>query len=164
MKRILCLFLLVCLVFTGCSFKKADKPVAVFYYSHGVQDADNNQTMVVAERREISPNATDLRTLLSLYLVGPLSEDLVSPFRFVRLLTLETEADRLNITLGGGEISMTDIQFHLACACMTLTCLELVDVDQVTISLGSRTATMSREDLVLIDTITPILTQSEDTP
>ena len=55
---------------------------------------------------------------------------------------------------------MTDAQFTLACSCLTLTCLELVDAESVTVVSGDRSITMNADSLTQKDHITG--TQTEE--
>ena len=50
---------------------------------------------------------------------------------------------------------LSDAEFSLACACLSMTCMELVNAEKVTIVSGSRSLTLSRDNLLLNDTITP---------
>lgn len=161
MKRFFCLILCVLLVLPGCNTKKTGENVTTFYYCR-TEYAYGEETGVVApEQRDISANASDLKNLLALYLVGPLDEGLTSPFIGTKLISAEVEDNRLQIELTEPSKSMTDARFHLACACMTMTCLDLMELEQVTITCGDRSATMNRDNLLLFDSITPIDTTEE---
>ncbi len=54
---------------------------------------------------------------------------------------------------------MTDTEFTLACACLTMTTLSITGGDEVTITSGSRSVTMSRDSLTLIDDSTASTTE-----
>ncbi len=155
MKRLICFFLLLSLALPllGCS-QEIQEP-GNFYYPRREFQAENAQNMIVAEQRDITGHARELHYLLSLYLIGPLNEELKSPFpQDTRLISVSQEDLTLHIELSSMPNRYTDAQFSLACACLTLTCLELSDATQVTIVSGERTITMARDTLVLQDHIT----------
>lgn len=163
MKRMLCLFLCLCLptCLIGCKAGSQEENLTSFYYCQAVYDCGTPEAVIAPEQRELSAGTPELKNILALYLVGPLDEKLTSPFYGVKLLSVENTEEQLLIQLTEADKSMTDAQFSLACACMTMTCLELTDVSQVTITCGDRSATMSLEKLLLFDGIAPIETTEE---
>ena len=159
MKRLtaflLVLALLVCLCSCGIGKNRGTDQASFYYcridYAYGTEDG-----IITREQRDITGHAGDLHYLISLYLMGPLDEELASPFPAgTRLLSAKIEEDVLSIQLSGMGKSFTEIQFTLACACLTMTCLELAGVSQVCITGEDRSITMNRDDLLLYDDITP---------
>ena len=72
------------------------------------------------------------------------------------------------ISFGDGTVTLeltdtsftaTDTEFTLACACLTMTTLSITGGDEVTITSGSRSVTMSRDSLTLIDDSTASTTE-----
>ena len=93
--------------------------------------------------------------LLALYLIGPTDESLYAPLpRGVRFLKADQQDDTVTLELTDTTQSMTEAEFTLACACLTMTCLSITDAQSVTILSGSRTVTMSRDNLTLYDNST----------
>lgn len=159
MKRFFCLFLCLCLVLPGCSSELMKDPVTFYYprreYQYGAEDG-----VISSEQREASGHADDLRYLLSLYLIGPSSEELVSPLpRGTRLLGVSREDGTITLELTDTSLTATDTEFTLACACLTMTTLSIVSGDEVTITSGGRSVTMSRGSLTLIDDSTASTTE-----
>lgn len=159
MKRFFCLFLCLCLVLPGCSSELMKDPVTFYYprreYQYGAEDG-----VISSEQREASGHADDLRYLLSLYLIGPSSEELVSPLpRGTRLLGVSREDGTITLELTDTSLTATDTEFTLACACLTMTTLSIVSGDEVTITSGARSVTMSRGSLTLIDDSTASTTE-----
>ena len=155
MKRILCIFLIFSLLFplAGCS--KGIQDEVVFYYRREKFEYGIEDSVVVPEQRDVTGHKGDLSFLISLYLMGPLEEELESPFpTSTRLISVTPVVGALRIELSKLSDSFTDSQFTLACACLTLTCLELTNVQEVTITSGERSITMDRDALVLYDSIT----------
>ncbi|MBD9116463.1 MAG: hypothetical protein EGQ10_04690 [Clostridiales bacterium] len=159
MKRFFCLLLCLCLVLPGCSSELMKDPVTFYYprreYQYGAEDG-----VISSEQREASGHADDLRYLLSLYLIGPSSEELVSPLPWgTRLLGVNRQDGTITLELTDTSFTMTDTEFTLACACLTMTTLSIVSGDEVTITSGGRSVTMSRDSLTLIDDSTASTTE-----
>lgn len=156
MRRAFCLILAVCLLISGCSLsgERMREPVTFYYprrvYQYGVEDG-----VIAAEQREASGHRNDLSYLLALYLIGPTDESLYAPLpRGVRFLKADQQDDTVTLELTDTTQSMTEAEFTLACACLTMTCLSITDAQSVTILSGSRTVTMSRDNLTLYDNST----------
>ena len=156
MRRAFCLILAVCLLISGCSLsgERMREPVTFYYprrvYQYGVEDG-----VIAAEQREASGHRKDLSYLLALYLIGPTDESLYAPLpRGVRFLKADQQDDTVTLELTDTTQSMTEAEFTLACACLTMTCLSITDAESVTILSGSRTVTMSRDNLTLYDNST----------
>lgn len=156
MKQLLCIFLaclmLVCL--TSCS---SEDPNAITFYYCREPEAYRffEETGVIGrETRDITGHRNDLRYMVSLYLAGPMEEELISPFtKATRLVSAELSGREIHIELSGHNKIMTDSEFSLACACLTLTCMDFMDCDAVTIVSGERTMTMNTENIFLYDTL-----------
>mgnify|MGYP002569890869 FL=1 len=134
-------------------------PVTFYYprreYQYGAEDG-----VISSEQREASGHADDLHYLLSLYLIGPSSDELVSPLPWgTRLLGVNRQDGTITLELTDTSFTMTDTEFTLACACLTMTTLSITGGDEVTITSGSRNVTMSRDSLTLIDDSTASTTE-----
>ena len=145
MKRFFCLLLCLCLFLPGCSGELMKNPVTFYYprreYQYGAEDG-----VISGEQREASGHADDLHYLLSLYLIGPSSDELVSPLPWgTRLLGVNRQDGTITLEL-------TD-------TCLTMTNLSITGGDEVTITSGSRSVTMSRDSLTLIDDSTASTTE-----
>lgn len=161
MKRIFCLFLCLCLLLPGCSGELMKDSVTFYYprreYQYGIADG-----VIASEQREASGHANDLHYLLSLYLIGPSSEELTSALpRDTRLVQALVEDGVITLELTDITQSVTDTEFTLACACLTMTALSITGGSKVTITSGSRTVTMSRDSLTLYDDSTAASTSEE---
>ena len=163
MKRILCLCLLL-LTLSGCAdVNSSTKEPVTFYYIREHSLTDMSQA-IGTETREASGHREDLAYLLRLYFLGPTQEGLLSPLpQGVLIETVEQEGRGLRLTLSDADSLLTDSEFSLACACLTLTCLDLVPAERVTIRSGSRSVTMSRENLALFDSGTVAAATEEPT-
>lgn len=156
MKRLLCLILSVLLLLSllaGCG-QKLNEPVTFYYQKNAYEE--NMDSPIAGEEREVSGHRDNLKYLLSFYLMGPIGKDLVSPLpRGTQLNTVSREDGALTIELSNTTSLLSDSEFSLACACLSLTCMGLTDAEAVTVVSGSRSLTLSRENLLLSDTVTP---------
>ncbi len=151
MKRILSLCLLLCLVLCGCGSERIKEPVT-FYYLRSDYEYFSQDGVIDSEEREASGHREDLSYLLALYLMGPTEEELRSPLpRSVWILAVEQENHQITIHLSDTLKDMTDLDYSLACACLSMTCLDMTDAQSITIASGARTVTMSRDTLTLYD-------------
>lgn len=165
MRRLTSLVLTAVLVFAlpGCGrLKDSEKDSITFYYQRAEFLYGEEDSVIASETREASGHAADLSYLLSLYLAGPLDEGLVSPFpRGTRLLSVQEEDDTLLLEISDTEDSLSESRFSLACACLTMTCLELSAAGNVIITSGERTITMTRDSFLLSDGTVPETTTEE---
>ena len=92
--------------------------------------------------------------MIGLYLAGPIGEGLYSPLpKNVTLLSAESNPETVILTFSNLGNSLTDSEFTIACACLTLTCSDLTGCDEVTVIAGARTVTMHSDRIHLSDTI-----------
>ncbi len=158
---ILSLLVLIC----SCSvlgYQKED--YVTFYYCQAEYIYADGDGVIAPEDRDVTGRTDDLEYLLPLYLVGPLDEDLASPFPArTQLISAQMQENTLTITLSETEKALTDSQFSLACACLTMTCLEITNAEQVTIICSDRSITMHRDSFLLYDDITLTQNTTEET-
>lgn len=153
MKRIVCLFLIFSLLLSGCSFlgERIKAPVTFYYLCNNFQE--ELCCVVVSEQREASGHIGDLSYLLALYSMGPISDGIKSPLRPGTKITSSQEGNHVILELFVSGFPMSDIDYSLACACLTLTCLEISSASEITIRCGDREKTFDRSSLTLLDTI-----------
>ena len=68
---------------------------------------------------------------------------------------LEQTEDAVTIGISDTSEALSDSRFSLACACLSMTCMELLPVKEITVVSGSRNTTIRRDSLILKDTIQP---------
>lgn len=151
MKRALSLILVFSLLLSGCSFlgERIKDPVFFYYVCSNYQE--DLCCVIVSEQRESSGHIGDLSYLLALYSMGPISDEIVSPLPPDVQITAKRDNDHVYLELSNPEAPMSDIDFSLACACLTLTCLDITGAQDVTIRHGERTKTLQRSDVTLYD-------------
>ena len=156
MKRLLCFVLTVSVLLStlsGCG-QKLKENITLYYLKSSYQE--NLDSPIVGEEREVAGHRDNLKYLLSFYLMGPIGKERSSPLpRGTQLYTVEQEGTALTIEISNTSALLSDAEFSLACACLSMTCMELVNAEKVTIVSGSRSLTLSRDNLLLNDTITP---------
>ena len=153
MKRFFPLFLILCLLLSGCGLagEHFKEPVP-FYYLRSEYEYFTQDGVIVSEEREASGHREDLTYLLALYLMGPSEEELVSPLpRGIRIFKSEQTTDGITLQLSDSTATMTDLDFSLACACLTLTCLDISEEETVMILWGEEIITMDESCLTLFD-------------
>lgn len=154
MKRTICFLLILCLLLSGCSVigERLKEPVTFYYLCSEYQE--KLCCVITSEEREASGHSQDLSYLLQLYLMGPVSDECRLPLRAgTQIQNITMKEARIEIQLSDTASTLSDIDFSLACACLTLTCLDVTDAESVTLKCGSRASTMSRDTLTLYDTI-----------
>lgn len=155
MKRLTAWIILLSLFLSGCGMvaERIKDPV-IFYYVRSEYQSDMGE-VIVAEEREASGHMGDISYLLALYLMGPADEQLESPIPpGARIFLTERSPDSVELKMTDTVQTLTDAEYTLACACLSLTCFDIAQVSKVTISSGERTVTMTREMLTLYDNST----------
>lgn len=155
MKRFLAFTLisLLCITVLGCSNSISEK--TNFYYCTAEYQYGSHASVIVSEARDISGHEGELPYLISLYLAGPSDKNLESPFPSnIKLLSVRTEDSHVIIELSYLGQQLSDAEYILACACLTLSTIEFTDAQQVTVISGNKTITLDQNDLLLYDAVT----------
>jgi len=160
MKRFLCMLLIVALCLSGCAIGQGrfQDPVT-FYYLRDYSNADNRDTFfsegaLGGETREAGDHRKDLNYLLSIYLQGPLDENLRSPFpRGCRPMDIRQEDGMLHLVLSPAITELSEMELTVACACLAKTCMELTDADTIQIEGSSLDGTVTVSRTIARDTI-----------
>ena len=95
----------------------------------------------------------DLPYLLALYQMGPTGDEIRSPLPFGTRISVQIQEGHITLELSEAALSLSDIDYSLACACLTMTCLDASGAEDVTVQSGDRAKTMNRDSLTLMDTI-----------
>ena len=152
MKKRLCIGLCLCLLLCGCQKQNTAK----FYYQRASYVYGKADGVIAAEKRDITGNEHNLPFLISLYLVGPLSDEYTVPFNGkVKLLQMEEADGILSLTFTDCSSFLSDLQFTVSCASLAMTCVELCEADCITIHSGERTLSLTRDVLTLYDSGLP---------
>lgn len=155
MKRVLIFLSLAALLLCGCtrSGERIKDPVS-FYYLQAEYQYGTEGSVIASEEREASGHRQDLLYLMKLYMMGPAGEELRSPLpRGIQVLSAEAAGDLVTLTISDTAGGLSDIDFSLAGACLSLTCFDLTEAAKVTIISGERSLTFSQDTLNLYDSI-----------
>lgn len=153
MKRSICAALCVIILLCGCavSGERIKEPV-YFYYVKNELDYRSANGVIACEEREASGHRDNLAYLLALYQMGASSEELRLPFPERTVISIEEQTNQeIKLVLNHEAFDMSDAEFSLACACLTLTCTELTDAERVTVTCDQRSVSMTRESITLVD-------------
>lgn len=121
---------------SSCVPKKEEfvEPVS-FYYCNDISSKDDFEHIFVPEQREGAEYLDNKPALLSLYLKGPESEGLVSPFPAdLSVVSVQHDNSHVHIVLSDHLANLTGLDLSIACTCLSMTVLELYDCDAVEIS------------------------------
>lgn len=166
MKRITSIVLALLMLLPLCACERNEKeelkdPVTFCYLRVQNPEALHHSSagsVIATEKREGTGIQEDLTALLQLYLNGPASEELYSPFpRGTKLVSWERSDSTLTVILTNEFATLTGMDLTLACASLTMTCLSLTDAKSVQIQAesenldGKTSIIMNRNDLVLTD-------------
>ena len=161
MRKAFCLILslLLLLNLMGCNAndEEIQTPVS-FYYRTAQVDFNAECGLFGIEIREGQPYTEDLQGLLSVYLAGPESEDLKSPFpQNVSICGLTSSDNQVQIILSSEFSQLSGHSLTIACACLSKTIMDCTKCGSVLISAqdslldGSESVFMSQENLLLLD-------------
>jgi len=154
MKRILTAILLFTLLtgFPGCGH--ASDKRCEFYYLRTPETYDygTEQAVVAREQRTLTAPSKDMEYLLRLYLDGPVSEDLRTPFpEGTRLVNFQQNGHTLTIRLSEEYALLENMELTLAAACLSKTCFSLTDTENLIVLSGSHVYTYSQGSFLYLD-------------
>lgn len=163
MKRFLCFLIATAIMVLscGCTTKStASEDSVKFYYLSPRISFNNNNGFIGQEGWNIGGLAP--QKMLEVYLKGPQSELLVSPFpQGITVVDFSSDGTSAFVTLSADFSQLSGFQLTSACACLTLTLCEFTGVSSVTIQAedslldGKTGITMSRDQIQLVDSMEP---------
>ncbi len=158
MKHVFPLMLILCFFCSGCSSvtgERIKEPVTFYYVCENYQK--NMDQVIGAEIREAAGHKNDLSYLLALYSMGPSREDLLSPIpRNTTIVPIVQTEEAMEVSLSESALTMSDAEFTLASACISMTCMELTDVQQVTVVCEDRHVSIREDNLLLYNDLVEI--------
>lgn len=154
--------LLLLLILIGCRIDQGKKPDPVqpftFYYRAASTSFDDENGLIRPEVRDLGNKVYTDEELFRLYLRGPLSSSLSSPFpKDVELLSAERSGSQISFSLRERYDSMTGINGSIADVCLARTALQLEGIRKVRIRVESTGGALLRDrvftesDLLLYD-------------
>ena len=154
MKKLLCILLILCLLIpaTGCTSNRKD---VYFYYPRKEVVSGGDDGVIAKEEREISRSENDLKNLLTLYLEGPLSQNLKNPFpKGTKLLHVSLQGKSLILTLTESFQKLEGMDRTIACASIAQTCLGLGSFEEIHIISGNKLISLTPNTIALSDNST----------
>ena len=159
MKRIIIILTIVALLisFIGCTknTENFDQPAQFYYKWASTEDA-----LFGAETREIKSYSDDLLAVANFYFTGPDSDAYVNVFPDgLHALSLEVQENKLMLLLNDELSTLSGLELSIACACMSMTLLELTGCTEIVIKAesklldGKASISMKLDDLYLLDTL-----------
>lgn len=154
MKKRLSLLLIFALLISlaGCSPAQGN---IRFYYPRSEIQYGQADGVIASESREAPGHEEDLTYLLMLYLEGPISQELTSPFpEGTTLQQLDIQENALSIVLSDALSQLDAMDYTIACACLAQTCFGLGEFDSVTVSStlpGSTSITLTPDSVMFSD-------------
>ena len=153
MRKVFCFFLSLVLLVGFCGCKRSED--VRYYYprvevQYGIPDG-----VIASEVRNMNREDFDLTYLLKLYLEGPVSQELYSPFpKGTALESISYAGGQLFIVLSEPFATLGNLDYTIACTCIASTCFELTNANTVTIKTQHTSITLTPSLLVLEDTVT----------
>ena len=146
--------LLLLLFLSAC--QSSEKNDVTFYYSRDPKQYQyfQDDSVICTEGRDLLGHRSDLQYMAGLYLAGPMEEGLVAPFtKSTRLISIQQKDSAIFVSLSDHTDTMTDSEFSLSCACLSMTCMSYTGCETVTITGGNHSVTMNRENIMLFDSL-----------
>ena len=160
MKRFFAFIFAITLLLSGCSLANQNmKEPVEFYYLRtcsGNEDykAYFSDGAIVAELREASGHKEDLFYLISMYLRGPLTPELTSPFPSGSAVSrVIRDGDTLYVNLNAAAANAEDLELTLVWACLAKTCMALTDATVIHIESRNIDGKMLFQQTVTGDTL-----------
>lgn len=162
-KRFICLVLLfsLCLSLPACHQQQEKIQVPVtFYYPRTESNFGTADSLISPVTAEGINHIDDPIGLLNLYLQGPSNDNCRSPFPTnTQVVSMEQVNGIIRITLSPNFATLTGLELTIACACLTLTVLDLTGGNSLRISVpgatlnGAEYIRMDRNCVNLLDVI-----------
>lgn len=159
MKKQISFLLVLSILFSlfGCNTDSVKDP-GNFYYLRSESQFSDADGIIAPEIREMKDLRGNLDSILELYMRGPESSNLESPFpRDTKILEWKIIGSSLHLNFSDLFAQLSGVELTLACACITKTCIELLDVETVRIRAngsllnGSTYIIMNASNLNLAD-------------
>lgn len=140
MKKLLCIFLILCCICTlvACAPEKQPQDSYTVYYrrgtpAYGSADGVIGQTYLLTSGRE-----DDIPYLLRKYLASTPEDGFVSPFtQDMTLVSFELDGPTAKVVLSNQIAELSGIQLTIALVCLSRTVISLTNCQEVIISANS---------------------------
>lgn len=134
MKRIISILLVIFLMLLICGCQRNISSYVNFYYCNRDISFDDGAAVIIPEKRKISVPNSEMETIITLYMEGPSSTKLVSPFRAgTKLVNLSSGKQLTEIILSDEIAMLTGVELTIACGCLASTVIALTQTETVVI-------------------------------
>lgn len=135
MKRVIIFVLCFSVLLCGCGLNgtliDSENSYRFYYQSKEVEHLETEDS-IRSEYRKLESD--DLADLLSVYLAGPVSDDLISPFPAgTSVENIQNSSDMVTLTMSGEFFTLQGIQLSIAYCCLAETICSYADVDEIRI-------------------------------
>ena len=161
MKRIFCLILAISLLFLLPGCKDKEEPILEpvnFYYRNANISYDSSTGLISAQETESAGYDRNFLDILNLYLKGPIQDSFDHTFPSgTKALSLEFIGANAQIVVSNDFSRLSGIDLSIACACLSMTVMELTNSSSVTIRAesaplgGNDSITMGIDNILLFD-------------
>lgn len=153
MKRLFVLLLItaLCSPLLGCAKETAhiQEPVS-FYYRRKTLAYGEENSVILSENRESVGHQNSPEYLLKEYLAGPISDNLARTFPpRTTLVQLTVDNSKATIILSSHIANLTGMDLTIACACLTLTTMELTGAE--TVEIRAKDALLDDAESIIMD-------------
>ena len=161
MKQFLAVIMSIFLLITtaSCSNTQRTGKAHQFYYrtqriDHGVEAG-----IITSETRYLAED-DQLMDIISVYLGGPVSENLVSPFPAdLRVINLRLGAEKVELVLSDHIATQSGIELTATCACIQRTLSGLTGIN--TVHISAENEEINNQDIIVLKTGSIILIDEE---
>jgi hypothetical protein len=136
------------------------KPVQ-FYYRNADISFESSSTVILSETIDCEGLESHVQCL-QLYLQGPSSDRLVSPFPDgLQLRSVHMEGQDLIVVMSEELAQLSGLELMIACGCIASTCMELTGAQRIVIRAenerldGKYEIILDKDSLLLLDTSLP---------
>lgn len=145
--------------FCGCTKSEPEMQSPVtFYYRRSHILYEGIHGVVAPEIQEANSSKNDVNALLEQYFQGPISADMHTTFPGgTKLLSITIQNELAHVLVTSHFSNLKGMDLTIACACITMTVMELTGVEAVEIKADrvllndAESIIMDRETLLLLD-------------
>lgn len=140
------LMVLMLILLIGCK-KTTGTATANFYYRTATAQYHAQSSVMQAETRKVETNLSDLEGILQLYLEGPVSRKLESPFPAgTALKAVQSSKDTTAIVLSDEIGLLSGVELMIACGCLAATVTEISQSE--TIQIRAETVPLNNQEFI----------------
>ena len=139
MKRLFTFTLLLIILTSlcSCTFPNTQQSRITFYYIKTPDDFDGSSDIIVPFHPSSDDDNRDLSEILDAYLSGPSNNSCTSPFpQGTTIEEIVLSRSNAQLTLNRQFATLSDIDFTIACACLTKTVIDLTGVNTVQVQVN----------------------------